>query len=42
MEIDHRVIDAAQSARILAKLEAVLADAIVKELRAERRAIQSS
>ncbi len=39
---DHRVIDAAQAARILAKLEAVLADAIVKELKAERRVIQSS
>jgi hypothetical protein len=38
---DHRVIDAAQSARILAKLEAVLADAIVKELQAERRSSEA-
>jgi hypothetical protein len=34
---DHRIIDGAQSGRILAKLEAVLRGAIVKELRAERR-----
>lgn len=39
---DHRVIDAAQSGRILAKLEAVLGDAIVNELRAERGARQNA
>jgi len=39
---DHRIIDAAQSGRILAKLEAVLANAIVNELRADRRVIHSS
>jgi len=41
LAFDHRVIDAAQSARILAKLEAVLGDAIVNELKAEHRVIHS-